>query len=70
MPDETPLPDDLKAQIRSLFIVGGYSANMAKATEEESRRVELRLEFYGLDPKERSDSPPWPNNNFGNCALR
>lgn len=34
--------------IRRLFLVGGSSFNSTKASDEESRRVELRLEFKDL----------------------
>ena len=56
-----------KEDVRSLFFVGGYSFNSTKDTDEESRRVEMRLEFLGIndmraDPIERS-------GNFGDCAL-
>lgn len=47
--DEAHLSDPDRSQVRDLFLVGGYSFNSAKATPEESRRIELRLEFYGLD---------------------
>ncbi|MCV2355376.1 OmpA family protein [Paucibacter sp. B2R-40] len=57
-----------KEDARSLFFVGGYSFNAAKDTAEESRRVEMRLEFLGIG--ERRASPPASDGNFGDCALR
>lgn len=39
---------DQKKQVRELFLAGGVSFNNAKASKEASRRVELRLQFYGL----------------------
>jgi outer membrane protein OmpA-like peptidoglycan-associated protein len=65
-------PDELQ-QIRDLFLVGGYSFNAAKydataASYEESRRVELRLEFLGIGEK-RPQAPAVPPGNFGKCAL-
>lgn len=42
------LSDDQKRQVRNLFFVGGYSSNEAKDNAEDSRRVEMRLKFYGL----------------------
>jgi hypothetical protein len=64
--------DELK-QIRDLFLVGGYSFNAAKynaATDsyDESRRVELRLEFLGLG-ESRPSTKIVPPGNFGRCAL-
>lgn len=62
------LSDEQKENVRSLFLVGGYSFNAAKETDEESRRVEMRIEFLGLD-EQRPSSPP-QTGNFGDCALR
>src|SRR6266446_1839020 len=45
---ERPLTEDEQAQIRALFLVGGYSFNDARDTDEQSRRVEMRLEFLGI----------------------
>jgi len=62
------LSDDQKEAVRRLFLVGGYSFNAAKETDDESRRVEMRIEFLGLD----ESRPPSPAQaaNFGECALR
>ncbi|MBX6963422.1 OmpA family protein [Alcaligenes faecalis] len=63
------LDDSQKVEVRNLFFVGGYSFNAAKESDEESRRVEMRLEFLGVDEK-RSASLIDLDNNFGDCALR
>lgn len=63
----TLLSDSEKEQVRSLFLVGGYSFNAAKDRDEESRRVEMRLEFLGVD-EHRQEVPQLPGN-FGECAL-
>lgn len=67
-PGERPLTDEEKEKIRDLFLVGGYSFNSAKKTPEESRRIELRLEFVGID-----DTPEihqtMPRGNFGSCVI-
>lgn len=42
------LSRDEKQLIRELFLTGGVSFNNAKDSKEASRRVELRLQFYGL----------------------
>ncbi len=60
------LSDSQKEDVRTLFLVGGYSFNAAKATDEESRRVEMRLEFLGLGER-RADVDA--DGNFGRCAL-
>ncbi|MFM0221661.1 OmpA/MotB family protein [Paraburkholderia dipogonis] len=62
------LEEDQKQDVRNLFLVGGYSFNDSKETDEESRRVEMRLEFLGVG----EERPPAPaqSGNFGDCALR
>lgn len=62
------LSDQQKEDVRSLFLVGGYSFNAAKDTDEESRRVEMRLEFLGMG--EQRASAMTQSGNFGECALR
>ncbi|MBF0236519.1 MAG: OmpA family protein [SAR324 cluster bacterium] len=37
-----------KLQIQKLFLVGGFSSNSSKSSADESRRVEWKLDFYGL----------------------
>jgi outer membrane protein OmpA-like peptidoglycan-associated protein len=64
---ERVLSNDQKEQVRQLFFVGGYSFNSAKATPEESRRVEMRLEFLGID--EPRPVPVMGKKDFGTCAL-
>jgi outer membrane protein OmpA-like peptidoglycan-associated protein len=60
-------------QIRDLFLVGGYSFNAAKYNAvtdsyDESRRVELRLEFLSIG-EARPATEAAPPGNFGKCAL-
>jgi hypothetical protein len=62
------LNDEQKESVRGIFLVGGYSFNAAKETDEESRRVEMRLEFLGVG--EMRSQAPTPAGNFGECALR
>ena len=62
------LSDDQKESVRGLFLVGGYSFNAAKRTDEESRRVEMRIEFLGVD--EQRQPALSQIGNFGECALR
>ncbi len=62
------LSEEQKENVRNLFLVGGYSFNAAKETDDESRRVEMRIEFLGVD-EQRPLSPPH-SGNFGNCVLR
>lgn len=55
-------------QVRDLFLVGGYSFNSAKASLEESRRIELRLEFYQMDEIHPALNEI-PRGNFGTCRI-
>lgn len=57
-----------REQVRDLFLVGGYSFNSAKASLEESRRIELRMEFYQLD-ESRPALNDIPRGNFGVCRI-
>jgi flagellar motor protein MotB len=57
-----------KEQVRDLFLVGGYSFNSAKASLEESRRIELRMEFFGVDEL-RPALNEIPRGNFGTCRI-
>jgi outer membrane protein OmpA-like peptidoglycan-associated protein len=66
--DETPMSPEQLEQVRALFVVGGYSFNAAKETPEQSRRVEMRLQFLGVG-ESRKPTPDIPPGNFGTCAL-
>ncbi|MDD2686648.1 MAG: flagellar motor protein MotB [Gallionella sp.] len=55
-------------QVRDLFLVGGYSFNSAKASLEASRRIELRLEFYGAD-EIHPERGSIQRGNFGTCRI-
>jgi outer membrane protein OmpA-like peptidoglycan-associated protein len=73
-PDEKPMTPAELEQVRDLFLVGGYSFNAAKynaATKsyDESRRVELRLEFLGIG-ESRPPTAVLASANYGECALR
>lgn len=63
---ETALVDAQKRQIRDLFLVGGYSFNSMKASKEESRRVELKVDFWALD-EEKPAVPAISDKEFGKC---
>ncbi len=71
--DEHAMSQGELEQIRDLFLVGGYSFNAAKfnaitASYDESRRVELRLEFLGIG-ESRPSTEAAPRGSFGQCAL-
>ena len=65
---ERELTSDQKEDVRKLFFVGGYSFNAAKGSDEESRRVEMRLEFLALG--EQREEPPIGDVEIGTCAIR
>lgn len=67
-PEERPLTEAEKEQIRDLFLVGGYSFNSAKESPEQSRRIELRLEFLGIGETHEIHEDV-PRGDFGTCAL-
>jgi outer membrane protein OmpA-like peptidoglycan-associated protein len=62
------LTDAQKEAVRDVFLVGGFAFNSSKDTPEESRRVEMRLEFLGLDEK-RVEPSNGVEGNFGKCAI-
>ncbi len=66
LPEEKSLTNEKKTLIRDLFLVGGYSFNSIKASKEESRRVELKIEFWQLDEVQTS-RPNLSNKEFGVC---
>jgi outer membrane protein OmpA-like peptidoglycan-associated protein len=62
-----PLNSVEKGQVRELFLVGGYSFNNEKNSDEESRRIEMRIEFLGAF--EARKELPKTNVDFGKCPL-
>jgi outer membrane protein OmpA-like peptidoglycan-associated protein len=52
------LKDDQKKLVRDLFLAGGVSFNNAKESKEASRRIELRMQFYGLKDDRQAQSQP------------
>lgn len=66
--DERPLSEEQKRQIRDLFLVGGYSFNSIQATKEESRRVELKIEFWAISERP-TVGPPIERKEFGQCRA-
>jgi len=61
------LSEGQKEEVRDLFLVGGYSFNAAKSKDEESRRVEMRLEFLGIG--EQRSAAQVDDGNFGECKI-
>jgi hypothetical protein len=65
---ERPLTAEELEQVRDLFLVGGYSFNSARKSFDESRRIELRLEFLGLG-EERQRLDDVVRTDFGTCRI-
>jgi outer membrane protein OmpA-like peptidoglycan-associated protein len=52
------LTSEQRQQIKRLFLAGGVSFNDTRDSKNASRRVELRLQFYGID----SEKEPNPSH--------
>lgn len=64
------LTDAELKEVRNLFLVGGFSFNSLKKEKAESRRVELKLEFWQLNEKDKTQdlqSNALSNKEFGKC---
>lgn len=57
-----------RLMVRELFLVGGSSFNSLKESLEESRRIELRLEFMDIGEK-RSKSRDLPLDGEVRCPI-
>lgn len=71
-PVQQGLSAERQQQIRSMFLAGGVSFNNAKESKEESRRVELRMQFFGLKDKEHQgeeDQPVFTTTALEKCQL-
>lgn len=64
------LDDHQKARVRNLFVVGGYAYNAARQSDDESRRVEMRLEFASPQEAAAAAVQAPGDDRFGECALK
>jgi outer membrane protein OmpA-like peptidoglycan-associated protein len=55
------LSEDQVLQVRDLFLAGGVSFNDAKESDDASRRVELRLQFFTRKEREEPGRSARPN---------
>ncbi len=66
--DEVALSEGQRNDIVDLFLVSGFAFNSARATADDSRRVELRLELYAF-----GETKPLPAarsaQDIGKCAV-
>ncbi|MDR6584548.1 MULTISPECIES: OmpA family protein [Herbaspirillum] len=54
-------------KVQELFLVGGYSFNSIKMDKAESRRVEFKIDFWGLDEKVPKANDVLKGKEFGRC---
>ena len=66
-PDEPALSSAQLDQIQDLFLVGGYSFNSVRKDKAASRRVELKIDFWGLDDKRPENMPNGARKEYGAC---
>ncbi|MDO9074112.1 MAG: OmpA family protein [Rubrivivax sp.] len=59
-------PEELR-KAQELFLVGGYSFNSIKKDKAESRRVEFKVDFRGLDEKLPEPNDVLKDKEFGRC---
>jgi outer membrane protein OmpA-like peptidoglycan-associated protein len=55
--------------IQKLFFVGGSSSNSLKEKPSESRRIELKLEFYELKEPKQTDMADIPLSTDSTCPV-
>ena len=65
--DERALSTAQLDQIQDLFLVGGYSFNSVRKNNAASRRVELKIDFWGLDDKKPESMPNVSRKAYGAC---
>ena len=65
---DAPSADD-RSLIQKLFLVGGSSSNSLKSSRDESRRIELRVEFYGLKEPRENATPNIPLSGDVPCPV-
>ncbi|MBF0455438.1 MAG: OmpA family protein [Magnetococcales bacterium] len=61
------LSKEREKQLQELLIIDGASVTSIKGSPEESRRVEVRLEFR--QPRDDSQPIPLPQMPLGHCAI-
>lgn len=56
-------------RVREIFLAGGVSFNGAKSSKDASRRVEMRLQFYGEDHGSKEPRPVFRAVATDRCML-
>ncbi len=65
----TDLDPERRRKLRSLLMIDGATVTSIKKTREESRRVEVRLEFRQLGDAEEPLPVPEMSGGLGKCAI-
>jgi hypothetical protein len=65
--EERALSNAQLDQIQDLFLVGGYSFNSVRKDKAASRRVELKIDFWGLDDKKPESMSDGSRKEYGAC---
>lgn len=64
---ENSLTREEQEEARKLFLVGGDSFNSPQKNDEDSRRIELRLDFF--EKKKTEKQEVGPNVDLGKCEV-
>lgn len=70
--DKATLTAEARQQIKQLFLAGGVAFNQAQASKDASRRIELRLQFYGADDDKRKahvDATKFQDDPKDKCMI-
>lgn len=54
-------------QVQELFLVGGYSFNSIQKDKAASRRVEFKIDFWGVDEERPTRQDVLAGKEFGQC---
>lgn len=54
-------------QVQELFLVGGYSFNSIQKDKAASRRVEFKIDFWGVDEDRPERQDVLLGKEFGQC---
>lgn len=63
----TPLTEEQLRKVQELFLVGGYSFNSIKKDKAESRRVEFKVDFWGIGEVPSAAETVLRTKEFGTC---
>ncbi|WP_321927864.1 OmpA family protein [Paraburkholderia guartelaensis] len=66
-PGSDALSPEQLHKVQELFLVGGYSFNSIKKDKSESRRVEFKIDFWGLDENRPAPNDVLNGKEFGKC---